>query len=125
MATQTRPIITRGNDLTFEINRITGRNPTTNAVANYPDATIQGWITTSRESDTALGAVTKTWNAIGGAGSGIFVPHFEASEADTIITAALALVPPIEDGQDLWLIVKGTGQLRRAFRLVYKEALEG
>lgn len=109
--------ITRDNDLTFLLGPISGMDPTTGLSALYAGASLTGWIASAEESDTALGSVLKTFVQIGTTAK--YVWHFEASE----VNAALgALSPAATDGQRLYAIAKGAGDLRLAIPLVYRPA---
>lgn len=112
-------VISRDNDLTFEVGPIRGRDPADNVVKNWTGTQLQAWIALDPASDTALGGVTLTVNVIS---SATFVVAFEASQVNTILTAAGTPTALVE-GQAMACVLKGTGDLRRYIPLMYRAAL--
>lgn len=119
MSVREPAVISRDNDLTFEVGPIRGRDPADNVVKNWTGTQLQAWIVLDPASDTALGSITLTVNAISNA---TFVVSFEATQINGILTAAGTPTALVE-GQSMACVLKGTGDLRRYIPLIYRAAL--
>lgn len=98
----------KGNDWHEEVQPITGKDANGRKVTHAGPLSV--YFVSAEDSDVPLGGITVT--AFGFGAPTRFIIAFDASQMDTIVTAAAQTTP-----FDLWRVIKVAGDFRRTRRV--------